>query len=338
MGIVSAHQSIDDICDYELAGVKAANISQEDMAVRIHKIRDIMVLVAFFALANLFMCLSFVHNSSATAILKKPTGSGKKNCHIIIWRYFSPLKGDFSRMYSQTAELAYEYTKIRDMYFYKRKFTVVYLNGKKQSFTLRRSSDSLGKIMFRCGTHGAARVKVTDCQTRAPLYNAFLSDTEKDRRWFRSHPTEKTGIVIQTCNCRPPKTFGVKIFKKGYQTKQVTMYFSGKRLDEYSFCLNKAKKPTSHPLTTKTWYWYDNGGYTGTIIFKDGGIAVPDWYGKHTWKYDSNGDLLLYSPANLGVVTRFKYNPKSKNYNGHRDKTSKVQDGVNSVLKLKRQD
>lgn len=78
--------------------------------------------------------------------------------------------------------------------------------------------------------------------------------------------------------------------------------------------------------------WADNGNTLGTITFAADGSARTTWSGAiHYWKVEAGGDLII-SAMGTTYVTRLKRDPATGIYNGGRDRTSGVQDGVRVVL------
>lgn len=78
--------------------------------------------------------------------------------------------------------------------------------------------------------------------------------------------------------------------------------------------------------------WFDNGSRDGTIDFFSDGRAKLSWSDlPHTWRIDSNGDVLVAARGNL-YVTRLTYDSVSKTFHGVRDVTSQDQSGTRTVL------
>ena len=196
-----------------------------------------------FVLASTILCLALLlpfHFGAGTGRMIPPAGASQAECRVIYWQYESG--------YVQYAELEQPVRNIHNAEWGQKDFLqpsnrgatadtvfeVVYRDGTVQTFQLRMPSTKIRKIGFPCTSEGLARVKVTDCATGEPLYNVLVSDIS--RTVFNGHPTEETGLVVISSR---PKTCQVWLEKDGYVTKKETMRFSGERMDQYEFCLQK---------------------------------------------------------------------------------------------------
>ncbi len=88
-------------------------------------------------------------------------------------------------------------------------------------------------------------------------------------------------------------------------------------------------------LVSRTFDWADNGRNLGTIKFDKNGTAYPTWNNLiETWRLDQNGDLV--KDYNHGeIVVRLKRQGQGCTFNGQRDPTSRIKDGVTTIMTAK---
>jgi hypothetical protein len=87
-------------------------------------------------------------------------------------------------------------------------------------------------------------------------------------------------------------------------------------------------------LLTWNWQWQDLGqGCCGAISFTSDGVAHPTWTGESLrWYVATNGDLIV-TQGGTHYVVRFRFRPESSLFEGTRDQTSQIQDGIQTQLK-----
>ena len=86
-------------------------------------------------------------------------------------------------------------------------------------------------------------------------------------------------------------------------------------------------------LLQTTYTWSDGDNSLGTVSFAADGVARPSWSRMpHVWRLDPGGALVI-SAGGTTFVTRLTYNPDDGSFNGVRDRTSQVQDGVRSMMR-----
>ena len=85
-------------------------------------------------------------------------------------------------------------------------------------------------------------------------------------------------------------------------------------------------------LVSKTFDWADNGRHLGTITYDRNGTAHPTWVPVvETWRLDRNGDLIKDYKAGE-IVVRLTRQGQSCTFKGVRDVTSRVKDGVDTLM------
>ncbi len=173
-----------------------------------------------------------------------------QDCRILVWQ--------FDDNYIELAGMPQPWSEIKYMTWANKsgtQFNVTWRNGESMTYGLRQPAANLKYVGFRCGSDGAAYINIRDCDTKEYLYNVLVSD--KSRKVFQGHPTNKNGSVIVPCNCKPPKTYTVIYEKQGYQPKLGEISFTGKKLDLYTVCLDKQPPPPppTHPCSKFEGVW-----------------------------------------------------------------------------------
>ncbi len=169
---------------------------------------------------------------------------GSDDCFGIYWQ-FMVAPPDRTRVYTQFGELAQSWQSVRSTSWNDDEFIVHFRDSSVQRFDLRMHGDLMTSVGFRCGTDGLTRLRLTDCDSGEPIADAFVSDTDTSRAWFRSHAVDAQGRSLVPCNCTPPLTVGIKVQKEGYVTGEAVWTFSGQRIDDQSMCLDKAGVPAA---------------------------------------------------------------------------------------------
>jgi len=161
-------------------------------------------------------------------------GGATPQCNVIYWIY--------TNGYSQIDLLSRSWKEMHALQWTpdnSKTFKVRWRNGKVQTFSLRQPGKNLKQVSFFCQGDGFINMRVTDCSTKKPLYNALISDITGKQ--FRGLPTKRNGWGVVGCNCtgRLPQTVTIKVERSGYQAKKGKVRFSDKVIKAYKICLSK---------------------------------------------------------------------------------------------------
>ena len=221
-------------------------------------------LPTFRPLTTLFWLVAFLcvlaTPQPASSAAYATRGGVTPQCNVIYWLYTDG--------YSQIALLNYSWKEMHYLQWSpdnSTAFKVRWRSGKVQTLSLRQPGKNLKQVSFFCQGDGFINLRVTDCQTKQPLYNALVSDITGKQ--FRGFPTGKDGWGVAPCNCykRLPQTVTIKVERNGYQAKQSKVLFSDKVIKAYNICLSKTASPPAGP-------WVTWRGHRYQVITK-----VTDW-------------------------------------------------------------
>lgn len=89
------------------------------------------------------------------------------------------------------------------------------------------------------------------------------------------------------------------------------------------------------PIAGRSFTWMDNGRSNGVIQFAANGTATIDWYEQYrnqVWRIDGCCALIV-STLDGAYITRLTWDPQQGAYVGVRDASSRVQDGVRTIMR-----
>jgi len=131
---------------------------------------------------------------------------------------------------------------------------------------------------------------------------------------------------------------GTQYVAKLKYNKDANIFYGGRdvtsKVQDGAFTVIKIDEKLSKIILNNTVFtWKDNGKYLGTISFSADGFAHPSWSNiTHKWQLTEDDHVLLVLANGNQYVSRLRWNNVTQCFEGNRDKTSKIQDGVYTIM------